>query len=245
MTVTTWLSPEKRWYFTIFSWFQIWIVPCRCPGSKSDRQWQQLLQQHQTQNGVGCNRSAGHWRLLRLPCQIPGGQSQCTVPVWQWIYHNLKTQWLRRQHQMGRDYYVQRGGRFFHHQKQIVRIIRRISKAHQRPAQSYSGSSRYQPTNFITTNVGNMENKGIELILNTTPTSWLDLSVNLTHNVPKITKLTKVDDPTYKGVATGGIAGGGDPTFRYILWVMHQVHFTYTNNCMMKTETSSRDNTKM
>lgn len=63
-------------------------------------------------------------------------------------------------------------------------------------------------TNFITTNVGNMENKGIELVLNTTPTSWLDLSVNVTHNVPKITKLTKVDDPTYKGVATGGIAGG-------------------------------------
>ncbi|MBK7220317.1 MAG: SusC/RagA family TonB-linked outer membrane protein [Saprospiraceae bacterium] len=63
-------------------------------------------------------------------------------------------------------------------------------------------------TNFITTNVGNMENKGIEVILNTTPTSWLDLSVNVTHNQPKITKLTAVDDPTYKGIATGGIAGG-------------------------------------
>lgn len=63
-------------------------------------------------------------------------------------------------------------------------------------------------TNFIITNVGNMENKGVELAINTTPTSWLDLSFNVTHNTPKITKLTKVDDPNYVGVATGDIAGG-------------------------------------
>ncbi|MBK8701742.1 MAG: SusC/RagA family TonB-linked outer membrane protein [Saprospiraceae bacterium] len=63
-------------------------------------------------------------------------------------------------------------------------------------------------TNFITTNIGNMENKGVELVLNATPVSGWDFSVNFTHNNPKITKLTAVDDPNYQGVATGGIAGG-------------------------------------
>jgi TonB-dependent starch-binding outer membrane protein SusC len=63
-------------------------------------------------------------------------------------------------------------------------------------------------TNFITTNIGNMENKGIELLLNITPIKGWDISTNFTHNTPKITKLTAIDDPKYQGVATGGIAGG-------------------------------------
>lgn len=67
-------------------------------------------------------------------------------------------------------------------------------------------------TNELLTNVGNMENKGIEVALNTTiirkkKVSW-DFGVNLTYNENKITKLTKVNDPTYQGVLTGGIAGG-------------------------------------
>lgn len=67
-------------------------------------------------------------------------------------------------------------------------------------------------TNFITTNVGNMENRGIEVALFTTPISTEDIAVelgiNMAYNENEITKLTAIDDPTYEGIATGGIAGG-------------------------------------
>jgi len=67
-------------------------------------------------------------------------------------------------------------------------------------------------TNFITTNIGNMENKGVELLLNLRPVdtkdfTW-DFSVNGAYNRNEITKLTTSDDPTYVGILTGGIAGG-------------------------------------
>ncbi len=67
-------------------------------------------------------------------------------------------------------------------------------------------------TNFINTNIGNIENRGIELSLNLTPyltekNSW-DLAVNVAYNQAEITKLTAIDDPDYDGVLTGGIAGG-------------------------------------
>lgn len=67
-------------------------------------------------------------------------------------------------------------------------------------------------TNFINTNVGNIENQGVELTLNLTPyltekNSW-DFAVNIGYNQSEITKLTATDDPEYQGVAVGGIAGG-------------------------------------
>jgi iron complex outermembrane receptor protein len=67
-------------------------------------------------------------------------------------------------------------------------------------------------TNYISTNVGDLENKGVELSINTVPVkteklSW-DLGFNLSANTNKITKLTATNDPTYQGVATGGISGG-------------------------------------
>ncbi|MEP6645853.1 MAG: SusC/RagA family TonB-linked outer membrane protein [Saprospiraceae bacterium] len=67
-------------------------------------------------------------------------------------------------------------------------------------------------TNFVTTNVGNMENQGVELGLFATPVrtgkfSW-EISANVAYNKNKITKLRATDDPTYQGVLTGGIAGG-------------------------------------
>ena len=67
-------------------------------------------------------------------------------------------------------------------------------------------------TNFGTDNIGTMETKGVELTLNLTPIrssrlTW-DLSTNLAYNTSKITKLTTSDAPNYKGVFTGGIAGG-------------------------------------
>jgi len=67
-------------------------------------------------------------------------------------------------------------------------------------------------TNRIFTNVGDMNNKGIEFTLNTniirkTKLTW-DAGFNITYNKNEVTRLTKVDDPTFIGVATGGISGG-------------------------------------
>lgn len=87
-------------------------------------------------------------------------------------------------------------------------------------------------TNRILTNVGNLENRGIELGLNATPVStekftW-DANFNITYNENKITNLTKVPTPNDPGVLIGGISGGvgntvqihtvGYPTFAYYLY---------------------------
>jgi iron complex outermembrane receptor protein len=67
-------------------------------------------------------------------------------------------------------------------------------------------------TNEIFTNVGNMENRGVEFSINGNVIkdkkfNW-NLGVNVTYNQNEITKLTQVSDPNYQGVLTGGISGG-------------------------------------
>ncbi|MCO4294254.1 SusC/RagA family TonB-linked outer membrane protein [Solitalea sp. MAHUQ-68] len=67
-------------------------------------------------------------------------------------------------------------------------------------------------TNEIVTNVGNVENKGIEFSINaaairTKTTNW-DLGFNITYNNNKITNLTAIDNPVYAGAPTGAITGG-------------------------------------
>jgi iron complex outermembrane receptor protein len=67
-------------------------------------------------------------------------------------------------------------------------------------------------TNRITTNVGTLVNKGIELTLNFKPVvnpdfDW-SFGFNATLNKNEITKLTLVNNPSYIGVETGGISGG-------------------------------------
>ncbi len=71
-------------------------------------------------------------------------------------------------------------------------------------------------TNFtdrLLTNVGDLENNGIEFSVNAIPISRPDfsweLSFNLTHNKNKVTRLTNYDDASYRGVETGGISGVG------------------------------------
>jgi TonB-linked SusC/RagA family outer membrane protein len=64
----------------------------------------------------------------------------------------------------------------------------------------------------LLTNVGNMENKGVEFTLNTTPVrnrdiTW-DLGFNYTYNKSEITNLLKQPDPNFKGIDVGGISGG-------------------------------------
>ncbi|WP_345329333.1 TonB-dependent receptor [Mucilaginibacter defluvii] len=67
-------------------------------------------------------------------------------------------------------------------------------------------------SNFITTNVGNIENKGVEFSINASPVknkvfSW-DMGFNFTYNNTRITNLTAVNNPTYPGDQVGGISGG-------------------------------------
>ncbi len=64
----------------------------------------------------------------------------------------------------------------------------------------------------LLTNVGNMENKGVEFTLNTVPVkkknlTW-DLGFNFTYNTREITNLLKQQDPNFKGIEVSGISGG-------------------------------------
>jgi iron complex outermembrane receptor protein len=64
----------------------------------------------------------------------------------------------------------------------------------------------------LLTNVGNMENKGVEFTLNGTPVkshnvTW-DVSVNATYNSSKITNLLKNPDPNFKGIDVSPVGGG-------------------------------------
>jgi iron complex outermembrane receptor protein len=67
-------------------------------------------------------------------------------------------------------------------------------------------------SNFLLTNVGNLENKGVELSLNVEAIATKDMmwtiSGSFAYNQNLLTKLTKTDDPNYAGVAGGGINGG-------------------------------------
>jgi iron complex outermembrane receptor protein len=66
-------------------------------------------------------------------------------------------------------------------------------------------------SNQILTNVGNIENKGLEFSLNVVPVQKEDLNwsvgFNLTANRNKITNLTASQDSSFLGNLTGGISG--------------------------------------
>lgn len=67
-------------------------------------------------------------------------------------------------------------------------------------------------SNVLFTNVGDMENKGIDFTLNLRPIQTSDfnwnISYNLNYNKNEITKLLKFDDPQFQGIEKGGISGG-------------------------------------
>ena len=88
-------------------------------------------------------------------------------------------------------------------------------------------------SNYLLTNVGSMENKGVEVSLSGTPILEKDLSwevgVNLTYNKNEITKLTISDDPSYPGVNTGGIAGGvGNTIQKYLVGYPSRIFFLFS-----------------
>lgn len=90
--------------------------------------------------------------------------------------------------------------------------------------------------NQILTNVGEIENEGIEISANLalvqTEDVSVDIGLNFTYNQNTITKLTQVEDSSFLGLLVGGIAGGvgntiqvhsvGFPTFSY--FVQEQVY---------------------
>ncbi len=67
-------------------------------------------------------------------------------------------------------------------------------------------------SNRVVANVGSVEAKGIEASLNIIPISTKNFTwqfgVNGAYNENKVTKLTSVDDPEFKGIQVGGISGG-------------------------------------
>lgn len=67
-------------------------------------------------------------------------------------------------------------------------------------------------SNYLVTNVGSLENQGVEVSVIGRPISSndmnLEVGVNFAANKNEITKMTRVDDPSYTGFPTGGIAGG-------------------------------------
>jgi iron complex outermembrane receptor protein len=91
-------------------------------------------------------------------------------------------------------------------------------------------------SNYLTTNVGSLENNGFEVTLNLKPIAkrdmaW-DVGFSFSYNENKITKLLRTDDPTYNGIPTGNINGAtgnniqiqsvGHQTYSY--FVLQQVY---------------------
>lgn len=73
-------------------------------------------------------------------------------------------------------------------------------------------------SNKITANIGEMENRGVELAINTQIVKSRDFNVdfgfNATYNQNEITRLTFTNDPNFPGNLTGGIAGGVGSTIQ-------------------------------
>jgi len=81
-------------------------------------------------------------------------------------------------------------------------------------------------------NIGKMENKGIELMLNSNLVKKEDLSLNVNLNFTyadtEITQLTTNDGPEYEGVETGGISGGvGNTVQRHTVGYAPNSFFVY------------------
>jgi len=83
-------------------------------------------------------------------------------------------------------------------------------------------------SNTLLTNVGSLENKGIEISLNGVPVSKQDMSLsigfNFTYNVNEITKLLITEDPDYIGILYGDAFTGqkqvtrvGHPAYSFFL----------------------------
>ncbi len=94
----------------------------------------------------------------------------------------------------------------------------------------------------LLTNVGNVENKGVEFTLNTVPIKKKNLTwefgFNFTYNTREITNLLKQKDPNFTGIPVSGISGGtGNNIGRFVVgyspfayYVFKQVYNAETGN---------------
>lgn len=86
--------------------------------------------------------------------------------------------------------------------------------------------------NLITTNVGNIDNKGVEFVLNTVPVrtnnlTW-DFGFNVTYQDIKITNLLKQEDPAFTGIDVLGIQGGtGNTIAKHVVGYRPYTYFVY------------------
>lgn len=87
--------------------------------------------------------------------------------------------------------------------------------------------------NTILSNIGSLENKGVEFSVNFRPIVKKDvfweIGFNIAYNQNEITKLTVVEDSTYIGVETGGISGGVGNTVQ-----MHSVGYPASTFYLMQ-----------
>ena len=87
----------------------------------------------------------------------------------------------------------------------------------------FPGGSALSNADFA--NIGEMENKGVELSLNIAAIKKedlnLDIALNATYTDTEITKLTTNDDPSYEGVETGGFTGGVGNTIQSCCFLWH------------------------
>jgi len=84
----------------------------------------------------------------------------------------------------------------------------------------------------LLTNVGNMENKGVEFALNTIPVQTKDFSwnfgFNVTYNESKITNLLKQSDASFTGIEVSGISGGtGNNIGKFVVDYAPYTFFVY------------------
>lgn len=84
----------------------------------------------------------------------------------------------------------------------------------------------------LLTNVGNMESKGIEVAINTTPVktrtlTW-DFGFNVSYNKYEITNLLKYQDPNFAGLPVSGIGGGtGNSIGKFAVGYVPYSYFVY------------------
>jgi iron complex outermembrane receptor protein len=84
----------------------------------------------------------------------------------------------------------------------------------------------------LLTNVGNMENKGVEFSINTIPVATKNITwnfgFNVTYNQSKITNLLKQPDPNFKGIDVSNIGGGLTNTIgKYIVGYSPFIFYVY------------------
>ncbi len=165
---------------------------------------------------------------LRLGYGVTGQQDG--IPYYDYIsYYNLSS--TTAQYQLGNKFYqLYRPGAYYYGRKweqtatynigidygfDDNRINGSVDFYYKKTSDLLNEITQSAGSNFsnrVVANIGNMENKGVEVVINTVPVRTEDLTwnfnFNFTYNENKITKLTVLDDPNYLGVPVGGISGG-------------------------------------